>query len=326
MAQVEIVIPNYNGIKYLEECFRSLYAQVEAPSFEVIMVDNGSTDESISWTREHYPQVKIIALPENTGFCHAVNVGIQAGNAEYVIFLNNDTKSDPFFVKNLYQAIAGDATGKIFSVSACMLMWQDETLLDGAGDRYNILGWASARGKGRPAKDYDKRVRIFSSCGGAAIYKRNILDEIGLLDENHFAYLEDMDLGYRAGIAGYENYYEPTAKVVHFGSATSGSRYNAWKTELAAANSVYLNFKNMPFLQWLLNIPFLFLGKLIKWIFFCRKGLGKVYAKGLLKGVKKSLSKEGRARKVPYKFANSGHYLWIQMQLFANTFRLLMKS
>lgn len=326
MVTVSIVIPNYNGIKYLEECFASLFAQKDAPDYRVILVDNGSEDESVEWTREHYPQIQIITLPENTGFCHAVNVGIKADDGEYVILLNNDTKCRPYFVKALYEAISKDETGKLFSVSARMLCWQDETLLDGAGDRYCALGWAFARGKLRKADKYDTSVKIFSSCGGAAIYSRKILEKIGLFDEAHFAYLEDMDLGYRAKINGYENRYEPGAEVIHYGSATSGSRYNPWKVELAAANSVYVVYKNMPFLQWLWNVPFLFLGKLVKWLFFVRKKMGKAYLRGIGKGWKKSFSKEGRKNKVRFRWRNLGHYFGIQWQLYVNLFRYLIKS
>lgn len=254
MVKITVVIPNYNGIKYLEDCLCALYNQVEdTPAFEVLVVDNGSTDGSVEMLQNRLPQTKLIRLSENTGFCHAVNVGIQASEGPYVILLNNDTKPDTEFVKALYEAI--QARERAFSVSAKMLMWDRPELIDDAGDRYCVFGWAYARGKGKPAADYDKPVEIFAACGGAAIYRRAVLEEIGLFDEAHFAYLEDIDIGYRAKLYGYRNYYEPKAAVLHYGSASSGSRYNVWKTGLASANSVYLIWKNMPFLQWLLNFP-----------------------------------------------------------------------
>lgn len=326
MKKVDVVIPNYNGLKYLEGCFSSLFAQKEAPDFQVILVDNGSSDGSVAWTREHYPQIQIMELDHNTGFCHAVNVGIQAGEGEYVILLNNDTRCDGLFIKSLWDRMKGDETGRLFSASACMLDWKEETVLDGAGDNYTLLGWPYARGKGREASSYDKSVRIFSACGGAAIYRRSVLEEIGLFDENHFAYLEDVDLGYRANIAGYYNCYEPKARVVHFGSGTSGSRYNSWKTGIVAENSVYLVYKNMPFLQWLINVPFLFLGKLIKWLFFCKKGMGKEYLTGLYRGLQKSVSERGRKHKIRFKMKNLPHYFRIQGAMILNTVRFLKKS
>ena len=143
-----------------------------------------------------------------------MNLGILAGEGEYVVLLNNDTRCHELFLKSLWERMEEDRTGRLFSASACMLDWQDETLLDGAGDNYMLFGWPYARGKGRKASAYDKPVRIFSACGGAAIYRRSVLEEIGLFDENHFAYLEDVDIGYRANIAGYDNCYEPKAMVV----------------------------------------------------------------------------------------------------------------
>lgn len=326
MALVTVVIPNYNGIKYLEACMNSLRDQREAPAFEVLVVDNGSTDGSVAYLEQHFPEVRVIKLSTNTGFCHAVNVGIRESRSPYVLLLNNDTKADSFFIKYLYEAVSAGKDNRIFSVSACMLMWQDEAKVDGAGDLYNILGWAFARGKGRDASKYDKSVSIFSACGGAAIYSRRVLEQIGLFDEEHFAYLEDLDLGYRAKIHGYRNLYEPRARVVHFGSATTGSRYNAWKTEISAANSVYVIFKNMPFLQWMFNVPFLLLGKIVKYGFFCRKGLGMAYLRGLCKGLKKCFGKQGRSHIVWFSPKHMKQYFLIQLELFANVYRMIMKS
>lgn len=322
---IAIVIPNYNGIKFIEECMESVLQQDDAtPDYHVLVVDNGSTDGSLELVQNRFRDVEVIALGSNTGFCHAVNVGIEAAKSPYVILLNNDTKVGRGFVNGLYRAI--DARPNAFSVSAKMLMWDDPTLLDDAGDRYCALGWAYSRGKGKPAKQYNQPAKIFSACGGAAIYRKSVLDEIGLFDEAHFAYLEDLDIGYRARIYGYDNYYEPGAEVIHYGSASSGSRYNEWKTDLAAQNSVYVIAKNMPLLQWILNLPFFLAGFFIKFLFFCRKRMGKIYLRGLWRGLKKSLSKEGKSKHVPFKARRFYQYVTIQLQLYANLFRILKKS
>lgn len=325
MSKITVVIPNYNGIKYLKNCLESLYAQEEGtPEFEVLIVDNASADGSVEQAEKFFPQVQIIRLQENTGFCHAVNVGIEASNAPYVLLLNNDTKVKSRFIKALYDAIEKDE--RIFSVSAKMLMWDRPDLMDGAGDRYNALGWAYARGKGRAAERYSKPAWIFSSCGGAAIYRRSILERIGFFDELHFAYLEDMDLGYRAQIHGYRNMYEPGAEVLHFGSASTGSRYNEFKTRLSSANNIYIIYKNMPILQVLFNLPCLFLGFLIKWLFFVRKKMGRIYLQGIGTGFKRCFSAEGRAHKVKFKWCNLSNYFSIQWQLFVNLFKFLVKN
>jgi len=330
--KVTVVIPNYNGIKFLRECLDSLRNQVpDTPAYQVLVVDNGSGDGSLELIASGYPEVQVIPLASNTGFCHAVNVGIRASKTPYVILLNNDTKADACFVKSLYEAVT--ARPKAFSVSARMLMWDDQNLIDDAGDQYCVLGWAYARGKGKPAAQYGEPAEVFSACGGAAIYRKRILEEIGLFDEAHFAYLEDVDIGFRARIHGYRNYYEPSARVVHYGSASSGSRYNAWKTSLAAANSVYVIAKNMPPLQILWNLPFLLAGFFLKFLFFCRKGMGILYLKGLRDGLKKSASRNlqncrklaDMRRKTPGSRILC-RYLALQWQLYLNTFRFLKKS
>ncbi|MBR6478090.1 MAG: glycosyltransferase family 2 protein [Lachnospiraceae bacterium] len=327
MAEITVVIPNYKGIKFIEDCLSSLYAQEEGtPSFEVLVVDNASKDGSVELIREKFPKTRLICLEENTGFCHAVNVGIQNSDSPFVLLLNNDTKVYPDFIKRLYEVVEpgsgkhGAVRKKIFSVSAAMLTWDKPEILDDAGDLYTVLGWALARGKGKLHKNYQKRVRVFSACGGAALYQRSIFEEIGLFDENHFAYLEDLDVGYRANVYGYVNVYEPKARVIHYGSASTGSRYNEWKTRRAAANSVYVIAKNQPVLQKLFNLPFLLAGFMIKFLFFVRKKMGLLYLKGLLDGIRLSFSAEGRRCKVPFKWKHVLNYLWVEWRLFRNLF------
>ncbi|MBE5892035.1 MAG: glycosyltransferase family 2 protein [Lachnospiraceae bacterium] len=329
MREITVVIPNYNGMKYLPECLQALSNQESGtPDFAVLVVDNGSTDGSVEFLREYEEnandKIKSILLSENTGFCHAVNVGIEAAQTPYVLLLNNDTKPEPGFVKHLYKAIQKDE--KIFSVSACMLMWDKPELLDDAGDRYCALGWAYARGKGKPAAAYDRAVQVFSACGGAVIYRKSVFDKIGLFDEAHFMYLEDLDVGYRARIHGYQNWYEPEAKVLHYGSASTGSRYNKTKTAYASANSVYVVGKNMPSLQLLLNLPFLLTGFAIKFLFFVKKKMGRTYLQGLVTGLKKCFSEEGRRKHVAFSGKNLWNYVRIQGELYLGMFQILMKS
>ena len=324
MRKATVVIPNYNGIKYMSNCLESLYRLKEQALFQVLVVDNGSTDGSMELIRDSYPQVNLIALPENTGFCHAVNVGIEQSDTPYVLLLNNDTEVLPGFVEALINAIERDE--HIFAVSSQMLKWQDHDSIDDAGDQYCVLGWAYSRGKGKPAADYNHPTEVFAACGGASIYRKSILNEIGYFDENHFAYLEDIDISYRARIYGYRCTYEPTAKVLHAGSATTGSRYNNFKTTLSSANSTYLICKNMPLLQLLWNLPFLIFGFLTKTCFFAAKGMGSTYIKGLLKGIQKYHSDEGNPHKVPFRWAHIGNYLHIQYLLYLNTFRLFLKK
>lgn len=315
---VTIIIPNYNGHAFLKDCLEALTPQLRE-DIHVLVVDNGSTDESVSYLKS-YEGIEMLLLPENTGFCGAVNAGIKASRTKYVILLNNDTKVLPGYVDGLIAAMEKDE--RIFSGSARMLQMHVPELIDDAGDEYCALGWAFARGKGKPASAYEKHTEVFAACGGASIYRRAVFDEIGYFDDHHFAYLEDIDIGYRARIFGYRNVYVPEAKVLHFGSGSSGSRYNTFKVKLSSRNSVYLPWKNMPLVQLVLNAPFLVLGYLTKYVFFVRKGLGKEYRKGILEGIRLCRKRSCREYKVGGFFKHFKAYCRIQFLLWRNLFRL----
>ena len=309
-----IIIPNYNGLKFMDECIRSLNAQTY-PNFRTLVVDNGSTDGSVEWLKEH--QIDTIFLPENTGFSGAVNVGIKAADTPYVLLLNNDVRVDEYFVAEMVRAIG--QSERIFSVSSRMIQMYHPDRLDDAGNYYCALGWAYARGKGKDIHTYEKEEKIFASCAGAAIYRKKIFDELGYFDEEHFAYLEDMDVGYRARIYGYENWYAPDAMVYHVGSGTSGSRYNQFKIRYSSRNNIYLIYKNMPVLQIIINLPFLVAGFGIKILFFALKGFGREYIAGIKNGFQ--ISKKNH--KIPFKFQNLSNYFRIQVELWVNIFRRL---
>ena len=282
MSRVTVVIPNYNGMRFLQDCLASLASQSE-PDVRIIVADNGSADESIAFIRREYPQVHICASPHNTGFCRAVNEGIVRARTPYVILLNNDTVCHPDFVKELCDCM--DRHPDAFSAQAKMVSLDHPELIDDAGDFYCALGWAFARGKGRAASRYDHEGKIFSSCAGAAVYRKSFLEKTGLFDTAHFAYLEDLDIGYRAQLLGYRNYFAPRARVKHAGSGASGSRYNAFKVKHASRNSILVIYKNMPGWQIAVNAPMLLAGFAIKGVFFAGKGLLKEYLTGLRAGL-----------------------------------------
>ncbi len=315
MYEVSVIIPNYNGKAYLAKVLKSLKKQT-FPDFETILVDNGSTDGSIAYVEKAHPKTRIISLPENFGFSRAVNEGIRASASPYVILLNNDTEADPGFVEQLVLAIRRHP--KAFSCQARMLQMKERDRLDGAGDLYCAFGWAYARGKGRPAVAYAREEKVFSCCAGAAVYRRDLLMELGLFDEEHFAYLEDMDIGYRARIAGYENWYAPEALVCHLGSGTSGSRYNQFKVRYSSRNNLYMIRKNMPLLQAIVNLPFLAAGFGIKLVYFTAKGFGREYLAGMKNGLELPL----RGRHIAFRLSQTGCYVKIQLELWKNMFRI----
>lgn len=314
-GEVTVIIPNYNGKKMLENCIKTLEQQTMR-DFSLLVIDNGSTDGSTELISEIL-SMEIVCLPENTGFCKAVNLGLSKVTTPYALLLNNDTEAEPEFVAEMLSAIKRHPDA--FSCSACMIDYQNRTLLDNAGDLYTLFGWAVARGKGRKTEEYQKESAVFSGCGGASIFSMEAVRSVGLLDESHFAYLEDVDFGYRARIQGYRNYYVPGAKVFHVGSATTGTRYNEKKVYLAARNSMYVIYKNMPFLQWIFNLPFLLLGILIKLLFFAKKGFAGEYAKGIRDGI----CSLGRLNKVPFRCKNIVNYFIIEIEMIINIFRLL---
>ena len=250
-----------------------------------------------------------IFLKENTGFSGAVNAGIRASRTPYVILLNNDTEAEPDYIEELVKAI--EQSPRIFSVSPRMIQMHRRERMDDGGDMYSIMGWAYQRGVGQEIERYERPCHIFSACAGAAIYRREIFEEIGYFDEMHFAYLEDIDVGYRAKIAGYYNRYCPSAKVFHVGSGTSGSKYNSFKVKLAARNNVYLNYKNMPAPQLLVNSLPIVAGIAGKYFFFKKLGFEKDYVAGVLEGIKTVK----KTRKVPYRKEDFPNYLAIEWEL-----------
>ena len=325
MIRTTVIIPNYNGIDYLKTCLDSLEQSLDAANkIKVIVIDNGSDDGSVQLIedRDCRLDLRLIKLDKNTGFAYAVNRGIEEADTEFVLLLNNDITIDKDFVINLEKAIESDES--LFSVNSKMCQMKSPELLDGTGDHYCALGWAYAANKNRKVESAaNKDCSIFSACGGASIYRRCIFDEIGLFDEEHFAYLEDVDIGYRARIAGYKNMYCSSAVCYHAGSGFSGSRYNEFKIRLASRNSIYIIYKNMPFIQMIINLPFLIIGFLIKIIFFVMKGYGPVYLSGLIQGFKLSFSKKAKKHKIRFKPRYTVNYIKIQILLWVNIIRRL---
>lgn len=315
-SEVTIIIPNYNGKQLLENCIATLECQT-CTDFKLLVVDNGSTDGSTEVTSEVL-DLEMLALPENTGFCGAVNEGIRHTSTPYIILLNNDTEAQPRFVEALLDGIR--KSERIFSCGAMMIDYHNRERIDNAGDYYTALGWAVARAKGKKCCDYEKEHKVFSCCGGAAIYRTDVIRKIGLFDENHFAYLEDVDMGYRARIYGYENRYLPQAKVFHVGSATTGTRYNEKKVFLAARNSIYLIYKNMPLFQLILNLPLILLGIMVKTLFFLKKGFADEYLNGIGAGIKGASC----CKKIPFRLHRFWHYVSIQIELWLNLFRVAL--
>ncbi len=308
--KISIIIPNYNGKHYLETIMPLLVKS----EHEIIIIDNASTDGSITFLQEYTDEIDLIQNEDNMGFSVAVNQGIKAACSDYVLLLNNDTEFELEAFDKMIRVMNMDKS--IFSVASKMIQYHNKSLIDTAGDEYNILGWAHKRGYNMSSRTRNNMKRVFSSCAGAALYRKSVFEKIGYFDERFFAYMEDVDVGYRANIFGYKNVYCPEAIIYHIGSGTSGSGRNAFKAKLSGRNNVYVAYKNMPLVQLLLNMPFLILGFFIKYIFFSRHDLGKEYITGVLEGLKTLKS----IKKVPFRIRNLRNYLWIEWRLIVNAF------
>lgn len=239
--RLSVVIPNWNGKGYLAACLDSLRAQTQ-PNIEIIIVDNASSDGSQQLVREAYPEARLIELPQNRGFTGACNLGMQAATGEFVALLNNDTEVDRNWTAEIIKAL--DEKPAVGIIACKMLLHDQRERFHTAGDFVAIDGSAGNRGFGElDHGQYDDGDYVFSACGGAAVYRRSLLEEIGYLDDDFFFLLEDVDIAWRAQLAGYAVWFAPGAVVYHHLSATGGGKTASYYD---GRNGIWLIAKNMP--------------------------------------------------------------------------------
>ncbi len=237
--KVAIVIPNWNGADLIADCLTSL--QKQSVAAEIVVVDNGSVDNSVSLIEQGFPAARLIKLPKNTGFAGGVNAGIRDcinRGVEAIALFNNDAVADKDWLKHLVDDMAvhtsvGIVTGK--------LVQANQTNLDSAGEVYTTWGLPFPRGRGEVVNNYDQPGLVFGATGGASLYRSQMFKKIGLFDEDFFAYYEDVDLSFRAQLAGWQVWYEPKAQAYHAAGSTSG-RIKGFTT--------YQTIKNLPWLLW----------------------------------------------------------------------------
>lgn len=304
-----VVIPNWNGADYILDCLKSLHAQTQ--KHIVVVVDNGSVDNSVDLIEKSYPQTVILRNKTNLGFAGGVNVGLKhaiKNGAEYVALFNNDAVADKNWLEYLVKTAlankeAGIITGKFLQ--------SDGNTFDSTGECYSIWGVPSARDRGLADKGQRENEEfVFGATGGASLYRVSALNEVGLFDENYFAYYEDVDISFRAQQAGWRVMYQPKAVAYHKISATS-SRLGNFTRYHATKNICLLYFKNMPGYLLLKYLP-LFLIKLIM-LFGSSllKGKLHVWLKGfskfllLLPRVIRERHNNKRLKKVPTSYIDS---------------------
>lgn len=242
---VSVVIPNWNGAHFLPGCLDSLHRQGYAP-LEILVADNASSDSSRDLLAAQYPDVMLVALPENRGFTGACNAGMIAARGEIVILLNNDTEADPGWIAAIVDTFARHPEAGL--VASKMLLFDRRDHFHTAGDLFRVDGRLFNRGVWeRDEGQYDQEEYVFSACGGSAAYRRAMLAEIGLLDDDFFFSCEDMDLAWRAQLAGYRCVYQPAAVVYHRLAATGGGVTASYHD---GRNMIWLLVKDYPGALW----------------------------------------------------------------------------
>ncbi len=252
--KVSIVVPNWNGMRFVGMCLDSL-AKMDFEDYEVIVVDNGSSDGSREMIEQQYPEVRLLKLPDNMGFAIACNEGIKASSAEYIVLLNNDIEVTPDWLKELYGGMerhpeCGMGTTK-------MMFLDQRDVFYNTGDLFH--SWSSGGGRGQGEKDlgqYEREEYVFGACAGAGIYRREFFNQVGLFDEDFFIFAEDVDLNMRGQLQGLKAVYLPKAKVYHIGTATVGL-YSDRYVYLCKRNDIWVFIKNYSlqmYFKYLLSI------------------------------------------------------------------------
>jgi GT2 family glycosyltransferase len=285
---ISIVVLNYNGQRYLDACLASL-AEQTYQDFELIVVDNASTDGSVEHLRDHFPQVRLVKNEANLGFAGGTNSGIRAAKGEFILTFNNDAQADRHFLEHIIEPMVDANVG---SCAAKMLF--PDGRINSAGICFSRSGAAWDRGMfEQDLGQYDLQEEVFGACAGAALYRKSMLEEIGLFDEDFFLYMEDVDLAFRARLAGWKCIYVPRAKVYHLHGGTAG-----FGSDLAVyygnRNVIWYAVKNFP--AWLLisSLPFILARNLALIPYYALYGQSRVILKSkidALRGVPRMLEK-----------------------------------
>lgn len=211
--RVSVVVPNYNGIQHLPECLECLFSQT-FDDFEIVMVDNASTDDSVAWVRDHYPTVRIVQRAVNGGPVKSTNDGIRASRGDYIAILDNDTAFGPDWLGILVTAL--DEHPGYDSAVSMVLLYDETDLVQTAGELYSVRLLCNVnRGFGRPAAEYSEMRRVLATQGNGVIHRREVFDDVGLYDEDYHALFEDTDFSLRCLIRDKRCLYVPGARVRH---------------------------------------------------------------------------------------------------------------
>lgn len=270
----------------LAGCIKALQKQTYK-QFEIIVVENGSVDGSGEYLAEKFPEVIVLQQAKNLGFAGGVNVGLRYSSAQYKVLLNNDTEVEPTWLDELVRT--ADTHKDAFAVVSKILDAKSKKAssasykIDSTGDQYSVWGLPFPRGRGELDKGkYDQPEEVFAACGGSVLYRATALDKVGLFDEDFFAYYEDVDISFRARLAGYKVYYQPKSIVFHAIGATSGGKPNSFTRFHSVKNSYYLYLKNMPGWLFWKYLPRFFVSQMLTLAGSVKNGLLLTHLKGSL--------------------------------------------
>ena len=248
-TSVFVIIPNLNGAEQLPASIDSVLAQSHQ-DLRLVIVDNGSTDNSreiIEAYKQRDPRITAIYREKNYGYTGGVNPGMELAikeGAEFVAPFNNDAIADTDWLKELVHFLREHPD---FGIAACKLLHADGKTFDSTGDQYSVWGIPYPRSRAEPVSDiYDTQTVVFGASGGASLYRTRLLVEIGLFDQDFFAYYEDVDLSFRAQLAGWKVAYVPNSIVYHEQGKTSGRMKSGFFTYHYMKNLPYLLIKDVP--------------------------------------------------------------------------------
>jgi GT2 family glycosyltransferase len=242
-ALVSLIILNWNGKHLLDRCLASVLSQTY-PKLEILVVDNGSKDGSVDYLRSQYPQVNIVVNSENLGFCGGNNVGLRQAKGDYIVLLNNDAVLGPHCIEELHKTIEKDKG--VGCVASKILLADGSNKIDAAGIAICLDGLSIGRGRTESGDKYNEEAEVFFASDCCCIYRKELLADIGLYDEDFFAYAEETDMGWRSQLRGWRCLYNPRAVVYHEHSSSLGS-YSPFKVFLVERNRIWVAFKNLPF-------------------------------------------------------------------------------
>ena len=297
--KVSVVIINWNGECFLEQCLAALMTQTVKPH-EIILVDNASSDESVKIVRR-FPAVRLLLPGQNTGFARGNNMAIAATSleSEWIALMNPDAFAEPRWLEELLNASGRNPAFDVFGSK--LVNAADTSVLDGVGDVYHVSGLVWRMAHGWPLSDTTEREHeIFSACAAAALYRRSALCELGGFDEDYFCYVEDVDLGFRMRLAGRRCLYVPKSVAHHVGSGTTGGQHSDFALYHGHRNLVWTFVKNMPGLLFGLLLPLHLALNLASIISFALRGKGSVVLRAkrdALLGLPKMWRKRQRIQK-----------------------------